>query len=200
MSLERKTAHQMRCEQVRERVTRVIGRIPKESRRGGFTKTGVFAERVWKIAVDRGLMVSRNAVTTTTGTPKDLVTGINNFMKGVHGAHETRLDAYELACLEFETEWREARQERRAQLTVVEDTPEVAEAVSEPQDALQEAKIEATRANLGLEPTTRGNAYDPPDEFDAAKTITQALSDFDTPTVKRILRYVDISIESRNDG
>lgn len=199
MSLERKTAHQMRCEQVRQRVSRVVHRIPKEIRKGGFTKTGVFAERVWKIAVEKELPFSKThtGAKTASGTPKDLVTQINYFMTGKSGAHESRLDVYELACIEFETEWREQRQERRSQLTVVTDPPELPEAVSEPQDALQAAKIQQARATFEHQ-TTRG--YDPPDEFGAAKTITEALSDFDTITVKRILRYVEIALEARHDS
>jgi hypothetical protein len=196
--LPRKTAHQMRCEQVRERVSRVVHRIPKEIRKGGFTKTGVFAERVWKIAVERELPISKShkGAKTATGTPKDLVTQVNYFMTGKTGAYETRLDVYELACIEFETEWREQRQERRSQLTVVTDPPKAPEAVVIHQDALQAAKIQQARATFEHQAT----GYDPPDEFQAASTINGALSNFDTVTSKRILRYVEIALEARDNA
>lgn len=205
------TAHEYRMIVVRDRINKIIPKIEVPSRGFRTTPYSIFAERAYKIAADKGITLSTaKTLNKASGIPKDASRSLRRFCEGKVGTYERLMDVYELTCIEYEQEARERRAEARQHLKVVPGTPEAAEAVSAPVDAVQQASDMArdphpinaagvTVYGYGYNQSPPTSGYTPPTEFDAAKTISEILGDFDKATCGRILRYVAINMEERAD-
>jgi len=191
------TPHTKRVDQLRERIKRVLPHIDVPSRGYRTTVYSVFAERAWKIAQERGLPLSKSkTIQPKTGVPKDLPNSFKRFINGM-GAFERTLDVYELACIEFEQELRQRREEARASLKVVPDLPESPEAASEAPVAADGVPVEEAVMDYLLADFGRAPSGTPVSEFRAAELIVGILEDRPVAQMDRIMGYVGTWMDAK---